>query len=66
MSFLLIKTLQWLPRTVKSLRSDFILQVDKLAYYYFMDADRRHKTPGSKTRILLLTAWQAAWASAYL
>ena len=30
-----------------------------------MDGGRRHKTPGSKTRILLLTAWKATWAPAY-
>lgn len=53
-------TFQWLPKTVKNLRSYFsYLQADKLAYYYFMDVNRKHKAPGSK-RILLLTDWQAA------
>ena len=39
------------------------LQSSNLACYSVTDADRRHETPGSETKTLLVRAEQAAWVS---
>lgn len=41
------------------------IQANHITSYYFMDADRRHKTPGSEKKTQLLTLQQATWTSAY-
>lgn len=52
-----------LSGTVKSLRSLPYLKANMLAWHGFMDSGKRHGSPGSETKILLLIAQQVPCTS---
>lgn len=57
--------LVWVVKTYKELGSLLFLQANKSAYHSFMDADRPHKSPSPRRKVLWLTVTAAGRIPAF-